>query len=37
MERQRRKPFPGVLAGVRGRLRKLGWCAHFIGGAVPEI
>src|SRR5262249_59884113 len=24
---------PRPLAGVRGRLRKLGWCAHFIGGA----
>ena len=21
---------PRPLAGVRGRLRKLGWCAHFI-------
>jgi len=24
---------PAALAGLRGRLRKLGWCAHFIGGA----
>jgi hypothetical protein len=25
------------LAGVRGRLRKLGWCAHSIGGASVRI
>jgi hypothetical protein len=28
---------PRPLAGVRGRLRKLGWCAHFIGGVSARV
>src|SRR5215813_12486166 len=28
---------PAALAGVRDRLRKLGWCAHFIGGVAPIL